>query len=67
VLYAIAGLPAWYSYKLVPWMEMGIIWQALSVTLTIIIGVIVFGEVLSWSKLLAFSLILIAAWLGGKG
>src|SRR5579872_4864280 len=63
LLYAASGLPIWYSYRIASWMQIGVLWQALAIVMTIGVGVLVFGEVLSWRKIAAFGLALISAWL----
>ncbi|HLJ77854.1 MAG TPA: hypothetical protein VKT75_10610 [Acidobacteriaceae bacterium] len=60
ILYATSGIPVWFSYRHGSWMEVAMYWSVLAILISALMGVTIFGEVLTGRQQIAFVLAVIA-------
>lgn len=66
LFYLIGCVPVVFVFKMTPFGDVFIAWEALTVTLAIIVGHFVFGESITLSKLTALCFAIAAVALAGK-
>jgi multidrug transporter EmrE-like cation transporter len=66
LFYLIGCVPVVFVFKMTPFGDVFIAWEALTVTLAIIVGHFVFGESITFSKLAAVGLVIAAVVLMGR-